>query len=244
MAICQDWKVTMIYNVLAKYYDGLVKDEEATLDWVTLIEKHIHKKDLLELACGSGEITLKLAEHGYHIDASDLSAAMIEEAQKKVGADKVNFFVMDMLAFNVSKTYDGIICLCDSINYLIQEEDLASLFKNVYNCLNEDGVFLFDTHSMDRLEEFKEEFYEEGLVADHEYTWSIISDAPYIYHNFLFYDEEARSFQENHTQRVYEPKQLEMLLSPYFTFEVVTDFVNDGICEGEKYFYICKKKKG
>lgn len=242
MVICQDWKVIMIYNVLAKYYDGLVKDEEATQAWVTLIEKHIHHKQLLELACGSGEITLKLAEHGYKIDASDLSSAMIEEASKKAGADQVHFFVMDMLAYHVDKTYDGVICLCDSINYLLQEEDLSALFKNVYDSLNEHGVFIFDTHAMDRLAEFKEEFYEEGRIDGHEYTWSIISDAPYIYHNFLFYDEEARMFQEQHTQRVYEPSLLEKLLTPYFTFSVVTDFTNEGICEGEKYFYICKKK--
>ncbi|NBK97788.1 MAG: class I SAM-dependent methyltransferase [Erysipelotrichia bacterium] len=232
----------MIYNILAKYYDGLVKDEAATMDWVQLIEKHIKKKELLELACGSGEITLKLAADGYHIDASDLSSAMIEEAKKKPHAKQVHFFVMDMLEYHVDKTYDGILCLCDSINYLLLEHDLATLFKNVYDSLNEDGVFIFDTHSLDRLIEFEEEFYEEGIVEGHEYTWSIIADKPYLYHNFVFYDEEARMFQEQHIQRVYEPELLASLLAPYFTFEVVSDFIKEGICEGEKYFYICKKK--
>lgn len=242
MVICQDWITLMIYNILAKYYDGLVKDENATLDWVALIEKYISKKELLELACGSGEITLKLASHGYHIDASDLSAAMIEEAVKKDGADKVHFYVMDMNDFHVNKTYDGILCLCDSINYLLQERMLAELFEHIYHALKEDGVFIFDTHSLDRLDEFKEEFYEEGLVNGHEYTWSIIADDPYLYHNFIFYDESARAFQEQHIQRVYTPKLLDTLLQPYFDYKVVTDFVKDGICEGEKYFYICKKK--
>ena len=233
----------MIYNTLAHYYDGLVKDEQATQDWVTLIRKHIHKKDMMELACGSGEITLALANLGYRIDASDLSEEMIYEAKQKDFDKKVNFYTMDMNAFVSNKMYDSVICLCDSINYLCKESELSALFASVYNTLREGGIFLFDTHSIDRLKEFEEEFYEEGEVNGQQYTWSIISQDDCLFHNFLFYDEKGHAIQEQHTQKVYSPACLEALLSPYFTFEVVTDFVNKGICAGEKYFYICTKKE-
>lgn len=234
----------MIYDVLAKYYDGLVKDDVATKQWVDLICTHMKGDTLLELACGSAEITLALAKLGFHIDASDISFQMIEEAKKKPYADKVSFFVMDMCDMHVDKTYDGILCLCDSINYLIKENDIKKLFKDVHACLKEEGIFIFDMHSLDRKEEFKEEFYEAGIVLDHEYMWSIISEDDFLYHNFIFYDNDANQKQEQHVQRVYDPSFIEACLMPYFDFKIITDFDKPGICEGEKYFYICKKKGG
>lgn len=232
----------MIYNILAKYYDGLVKDDDATKAWVDLIDPNMNGKNILELACGSGEITIALANKGYLIDASDLSQAMIDEAKKKKGAEKVNFFAMDMCDFTVDKTYDGILCLCDSINYLVSEKQLETLFKSVYEHLNENGTFIFDMHTPDRLYEFEEEFYEAGVLEGHEYSWSIVSEDECIYHNFMFYDEEANHSQEQHVQRVYSTELMDALLSPYFTYEIYTDFDNKGIHEGEKYFYVCKKR--
>lgn len=232
----------MIYNVLAKYYDGLVKDEEATKAWVDLIDAHMNGKNILELACGSGEITLALAKEGYVIEASDLSEAMIEEAKKKEESDKVNFFVMDMCQFDLQKKYDGVLCLCDSINYLLREEQIQSMIESVYAHLKEDGVFIFDMHTPDRLYEFEEEFYEEGIVEGHEYSWSISSEDDCIYHNFMFYDEEANASLEQHVQKVYSTQFMDSVLSPYFTYEIYTDFTQKGICEGEKYFYVCRRK--
>ena len=167
---------------------------------------------------------------------------MLVEAREKDTDQKVNFFQMDMANMHVNKTYDSILCLCDSINYITKEEELKHMIFQVYERLNNGGVFIFDMHSLDRLEEFREEFYEEGTIQENQYSWSIISEDDCIYHNFCFYDEAARVSQEQHIQKVYTPTYITELLSPYFSIEVMTDFVNDGICEGEKYFYICKKE--
>lgn len=150
---------------------------------------------------------------------------------------------MDMTCFHSDKQYDGILCLCDSINYLIEMEDIEALFKNVYHALNNDGVFIFDMHSLDRLVEFKEEFFEAGSINGHEYTWSITSEEDCIYHNFMFYDENANVSMEQHVQRVYDPMVIQkMLLENFDSVEIVTDFTNEGIQNGEKYFYVCKKR--
>ena len=97
-------------------------------------------------------------------------------------------------------------------------------------------------HTVDRLKEFEEEFYEEGVVAGHEYIWSIISEEDCLYHNFVFYDKEAHASQEQHIQRVYDVSTINELLCPYFDIEIYTDFDQKGIVPGEKYFYICRKK--
>ena len=112
----------MIYDVLASYYDALVKDEEATAAWVELIQRHVSGKEVMEVACGSGEITIALAQKGYHMHASDISPAMIEAAKAKAGAELVEWSIMDMRQLQ-GGTYDGILCLCDSFNYLLEEEE-------------------------------------------------------------------------------------------------------------------------
>lgn len=89
----------MIYNTLAKYYDALVRDEEATrayVDWIVSFEP---ESPVLELACGSGEITHALSTLGYDMSALDLSARMIEKAKQKDPDKKISFTVQDMLDF-------------------------------------------------------------------------------------------------------------------------------------------------
>ena len=75
-----------MYQVLARFYDALVKDDKATQDWVDFIEAHASFQRVLEYACGSGEITLALARKGYDVKASDLSSDMIEMAKRKEDA--------------------------------------------------------------------------------------------------------------------------------------------------------------
>ena len=59
-----------MYNELAKYYDVLVKDDQATQMWVDFFNRHQKGETVLELASGTGEITLVLAKD-YRVDASD-----------------------------------------------------------------------------------------------------------------------------------------------------------------------------
>lgn len=235
----------MMYELLAHVYDALVKDDEATACWVELIKAHIPGKELLELACGSGEITIALAKEGYHVHASDLSYDMIEEAKKKEGSEQVAWSVMDMCDLHMDTCYDGILCLCDSFNYLLKEEQVRALFQGAFHHLKDAGVFLVDMHSMDRLTEFEEEYNEAGHVKDLEYQWTITSEEDRIYQNFAFYDSAGRVTLEQHEQRVYEPAWiLAELKEAGFQVEIFTDFTHAGICAGEKQFYICRKAGG
>ena len=69
---------SMIYDTLALYYDALVKDDQATLAWVNWIQSSLSPCRVLELACGSGEITQALAQRGYQMTALDQSESMIQ----------------------------------------------------------------------------------------------------------------------------------------------------------------------
>ena len=233
---------SMIYDKLANYYDALVKDDEATQEWVKWIESKSKPCTLLELACGSGEITLSLAKHGYQVSALDLSQHMVEEAKKKDIDHRIQFSCQDMKDLSNYSTFDAITCLCDSFNYILSNEEVTSFFKEVHDHLNKGGLFFFDTHSLDRIEEFAQEWNETGSFDDCDYQWSIMSEDDWIYQDFAFYLPNGYVMQEHHIQRVYHPDWLKKELEKYFKIvQINTDFSLDGIQSGEKYFYICER---
>ena len=233
----------MIYDTLAHYYDALVKDDEATQAWVDWIEKENPGKKVLELACGSGEITHQLANAGYEMTALDLSSEMIERAKEKDIEHKIQFYVQNMLDLSQFSIFDTILCLCDSFNYLLENEEVTTFFEQVSSHLHEGGLFFFDMHSWDRLEEFSEEFNEAGSFEDGcQCQWSIMSEDELVYQDFAFY-KDNQMVQEHHIQRVYDPEWIQNELEKYFEIlKITTDFDQQGLCEGEKYFYICRKK--
>lgn len=231
-----------MYQKLAQFYDSLVKDDEATKDWADFIERHARFQKVIEYACGSGEITCELAKRGYEVEASDLSSEMIQQAKEKPFADQIRFSVRDMRTFVPSQA-DCVICLCDSMNYLLEDEDFQGVLQNAYNNLTSLGTFIFDVHSLDRIEEFQEEFYEEGLIDGKGYEWSILAQDDYLVQNFVFFNENGRPDYEQHIQRVYDPLKIKEWCEQIgFQVEIYTDFIHEGIQEGEKYFYVARKE--
>lgn len=240
MPICRC--AVMMYEALAACYDALVQDEAATAAWVKLIEETVSGQEVLEVACGSGEITIALARKGYAVYASDRSEAMLKQARQKKDAELVKEWKrMDMRALE-GGLYDGILCLCDSFNYLLEEEDVRRFFQRAWEHLRPGGVLLVDMHSLDRLAEFREEYNEAGRVNEQSYQWTIESEEDCIYQTFAFYDAEGRAQLEQHIQRVYDPQWiLSELKRCGFVVEVKTDFTKDGIVPGEKQFYIGRR---
>lgn len=234
----------MMYQKLSTYYDEMVGDLNATHAWVEFVSKHSCGKHLLDLACGSGDIAIALAKRSYQVEASDISLLMLEQAKAKDTTHMVEFSHMDMRNLNLVDTYDTITCFCDSINYLTQEDDVQNLFQSIYHALHQEGTFLFDVHTMDRLDEFNEEFLEEGSLLTCEYEWSIYADDDMIYQNFVFFDKEGHREIEQYIQKVYHPdKLIEMLNRIGFHVHVYTDFEKSGIQMGEKLFFVCEKRE-
>lgn len=232
-----------MYNSLAGYYDALVKDDQATKEWADWITERLPEGSLLDCACGSGEIDRCLVQRGLDVTALDLSEEMLEQARQKINVE-MTFLCRDMKDLSGLGLFDGISCLCDSFNYLLSEEDVQTFFEEVFAHLKPGGWFFFDTHSMDRLEEFKEEWNETGTFEDGvNYQWSIQSEDTTIYQDFAFY-QGGQVIQEHHMQRVYDPVWLQEILKPYAqTMEICTDFHAEGIQPGEKIFFRVRKKE-
>jgi SAM-dependent methyltransferase len=241
MHTIKDAAVAM-YSTLADYYDALVGDDEAVQEWVSWIDTFAPKGSFLELACGSGEITLQLAKTR-KVEALDLSQNMVDHARSKDAEGRIAFHCCNMLDLSGFGTYDAVGCFCDSINYLLEDSQMETFFKECADHLKPGGILLFDTHSLDRIEEFEEGYDEAGQFEDGtQVQWLISSENDLIYQDFTFYFEDEVLI-EHHLQRVYTPKQLEKWIEPYFTtLSIKTDFDTEGIAPGEKYFYALQKK--
>lgn len=221
------------YDVLAKYYDELLQDEESLSLWLKYIEE-TDFETVLELASGSGVMASILASKGYDVIASDLSSSMKDVSRNNFDGE---YHIINMIEFDLGKTFDLVLCICDSINYLVEDE-LDSMFKSVYKHLNNGGRFIFDMHSLKRLDEFVEEYIEEGSLEDAFYQWSIVSDKidNSLNERFVFFfDDEL--VQEHHTQHVFRPEVvIKKLEDVGFKVRRIEDFVED-----EKELYIGEK---
>lgn len=222
------------YEYLAKYYDYLLGDEEAFNFWL----EYINAKDyhtVLELASGSGVLAGILKKQGKEVTASDISKEMKEVATNNFDGE---YLILNMIDFDLHKKYDLILCVCDSINYLYEEE-LEQMFKSVYKHLNDGGRFIFDMHNPKRLEEFDEEYIEEGQIDENVYyQWTINSDTfdRTVNEHFTFYTPEGM-IQEQHTQNVFEVDDVKNKLENVgLESEVVMDFIED-----EKILFIGTK---
>jgi ubiquinone/menaquinone biosynthesis C-methylase UbiE len=129
------------------------KNYQKEADFVhTMIQTYTQpnqRKNLLELACGTGNHAFCLAKYGYEITALDYSSDMISRAKEKMSDSQANihFRVADMRqlsALDFGQTFDLAICLFDSIGYVLHNEAIHSVFDGVYRQLNPHGLFIFE----------------------------------------------------------------------------------------------------
>lgn len=221
------------YSILAKYYDYLLQDEEALCLWLKYIEEEKFNT-VLELASGSGVMASILSKKGYDVIASDISSEMKEASKTNFNGE---YLILNMTDYHLDKKFDLVLCICDSINYLYLEE-LDTFFKLASEHLNQNGRLIFDMHSIKRIEEFKEQYIEEGYIEDVPYQWTILSDDydNVINEHFTFYTKDGM-IQEHHTQNVFNIEDVTNLMSKYFDVRVIEDFVED-----EKVLFIGTKK--
>lgn len=145
--------------VLAQAYDLLNDgiDHTATADFILeLVRRHsdIPVADIGETACGTGNMACELARRGYRVTASDLSEDMLAVADKKArDADlSVRFVLQDMRSVVMYSKKDLMLCLLDSMNYLLKKSDILSALTSAYDCLKDGGLFIFDMNSRYKFE--------------------------------------------------------------------------------------------
>lgn len=137
----------MSYDILASCYDSFVGvdyDDVSALISSVLYSFDISGK-VLDLACGTGEVTTRLCELGFDVTGLDLSEKMLSYAREKCDA---RFLQGDMTDFSFNENFSAVICTLDSINHLESIEKVKKAFGCVYKCLKDGGLFIFDVNSV------------------------------------------------------------------------------------------------
>ena len=226
----------------AQYYHELVFDKEGYQSYLNWVIQEVKGKHVLECACGTGYLSRLLAENGYRVDALDIDQSMIDLANYDNKHVNVSYFCENMFDLSSFGFYDSIIIFLDSLNYCKDESELRLFFLQAYNHLNQGGILLFDLHHPNRLEEFRNEYIEEGVALGNYYHWSIQTiDLNKIHHNIVVYEED-RMFINRIEQTVFRFDTIESILKELsFEFERVLTFNESEFDCDEKLYYRARK---
>lgn len=142
------------YTKFAGFYDGLTRnvDYKKRAAYIAELLKRIgHTPGLtLDLACGTGSLTVELCKMGFDIFGADSSQDMLSIAQQKAceqGLD-ILFLRQKMQELDLYGTIDTCICTLDSLNHLTVKSDVQKTFDKVSLFMNPGGVFLFDVNTV------------------------------------------------------------------------------------------------
>lgn len=148
------------YNALAGCYDDMTKDVNYPA-WADFLEKlflrcnhPIHT--VLDLACGTGTMSLLLAERGYELIGVDFSPEMLAvAAEKSLQSSGIRpmFLCQAMDQLDLYGTIDACVCLLDSINHIIHPTELKRALQRVELFLEPGGLFAFDIHTPKHLKQ-------------------------------------------------------------------------------------------
>ena len=219
----------------------------------TLAQDGIRDGLVLELGCGTGTVTEMLADAGYDMIGIDNSEEMLAEAMEKraESGHDILYLLQDMQDFELYGTVRAVISVCDSMNYLTDEEDLEYLFALVNNYLDPSGIFIFDMNT---------EYKYTHLLADGTFAENR-EESSFIWENF--YDEEERineydltlfikegelfrKFEETHYQRCYSLDEVkEAAKEAGMDFVAAYDaFTRESVKDDSERIYLVFRERG
>ena len=141
------------YGDFAYYYDLLTEnvDYQSRCDYIynLLADNGIGKGILLDLACGTGTLSMLLADKGYDVIGVDASEEMLSQAQEKKtesGADII-FLCQKMEELDLFGTINAAVCTLDSINHITDPDTVKEIFRRVSLFMEDKGIFIFDVNT-------------------------------------------------------------------------------------------------
>jgi len=249
----------MVYaQTMALLYDRLM--QHAPYDeWIRFTVEAFQQsgqdiKNVIDLGCGTGEITSRLAEEGFRMTGVDASTDMLTFAAYKANErnQAVQWINQDIQALNGRRDQlDAAVSYCDVMNYITTEKGIENVCKSVYDCLRPGGLFLFDVHSLFQAEvNYTGETFAD-VLDDAAYIWFCSSGETTgeMYHDLTFFIRDGQSYQrvdECHHQRAYPVHFFEEKLreAGFENLKITADFsLNDDYPddESERIFFIAQK---
>jgi ubiquinone/menaquinone biosynthesis C-methylase UbiE len=253
------------YELTANYYDldpRVIKSDDMKfyLDLARKINGNI-----LEIACGTGRISLTLAKEGFNVWAFDLSPRMLEQMKKKVEAlpqnvrERINLTRADMCNFELNKIFDLIIIPFRSFQAMWEDDQAISCLNQVYKHLADNGKFVINTFRP------KTKLDETWICLDEQLHWEAIDISTgnnikrfhiakaidtakqIIYPEYIYYiekpDKTTDKIIESLKLKYYYEEQLKELLKSS-GFRIVKEmgyYDQTPVNQGTEFIFICKK---
>lgn len=245
----------MAYGEFAKIYDELINEDINYDKMVNRIIEVCKKYDVdfinyLDVACGTGNVTVRLAKYFKENYAVDLSEDMLREAFEKFKDNRIRCKVIcqDMAELSLNKKFNLITSVLDSTNYIIEEDQLRNYFEGVKEHLNDDGIFIFDINSYYKLSQILGNNIYTYSEEEVFYTWENTFEDDLLSMFLTFFVKQGElyeRFEEEHLERAYKEVYLERILEEVGLkvlekFEGYSDkTVSDN---SERIMYIVKKE--
>ena len=223
-----------IYKGFATMYDELMhgipydKWGSYIYERVKMRHKDVKKPIVLDLACGTGNMTIQLSKKGFDMIGVDLSTDMLATAQQKAyeTKQKILFLAQDMRELDLYGTIDAAVCVCDGLNYILEPDELRTVFERVRLFLNPDGVFIFDMNTEYKFKELlAQRSFESKNKDGAAYEWDNSYDEITKINEYrvLFYTNQlvresdqlvgnSDRFIEVHKQRAYATEDVVQML--------------------------------
>lgn len=213
----------MSYSAFARYYDSLTRnvDYAGRAEYLCRILERLHHRPglTLDLACGTGSLTLELARRGFDVYGLDASPEMLSVAQRKAteaGRD-ILFICQTMQRMDLYGTVDTAVCMLDSVNHITSADDLQDAFQKIALFLNSGGYFVFDANTL---------YKHRNILADNVYVYDM-EDVYCVWRNACeratgrvaitldFFERRGKLYErsfEHFYERAYETNTLKVML--------------------------------
>ena len=211
------------YTTFAQVYD-LFMDNVPYEEWSNYIvsvlkEYGIHSGVICDLGCGTGKMTRLLAKAGYDMIGVDLSEDMLAIASGQ-NEEGILYLCQDMCELELYGTAKAMVSVCDSINYLLEEDEIVWTLQSVNRYLEPGGIFIFDFNTVYKYETVLGdtticENREEGSFIWENYYNHTSMINEYELTLFVREDEEEalyRKYQESHFQKAYTLREIRGLI--------------------------------
>lgn len=213
------------YGIFSQYYDSLMQnvDYKKRAEYFRTLLMRYGVKDgaeIVDLGCGTGKLTLELAEMGYDMTGVDISPDMLCEARNNAAEKNLDILLLcqSMAELDLYGTVDAAISTFDCLNHLESCDSVKKTFQKVGLFMNPGGIFIFDINTV---------YKHQNILANNTFVYDT-DDVFCVWQNYLnsdnsvdisldFFERDANDMYtrtcESFKERAYELCDIEKWLN-------------------------------